>query len=231
MQRFDIHLKRSPVELFQGSVSVASTVLRPARETASASGSSAAPLPVDPVPAEPRAKSISEADSDHLTGLLSQISEDVLELQNQHRRSMDELQHAAVQLAVAAASWLTGVAISQDQFAVDDLIRKALAQLGADEPVRVRLNPRDHALLNVLLKETPNVGMLDQISLADDESLSRGSCRIESGRRTLITDVETRLEQIHRTWMENLDATQVERRGDGTGGRTLRRFPERRETA
>ena len=73
--------------------------------------------------------------------------------------------------------------------------------------------------------------LLDQMSLADDETLSRGSCRIESGRRTLITDVETRLEQIHRTWMENLDATQVERRGDGTGGRTLRRFPERRETA
>ena len=42
---------------------------------------------------------------------------------------------------------------------------------------------------------------------------------------------DRRLEEIRRTWMEKLDDSQIERRGDGSASRTLRRFPERRETA
>ena len=166
-----------------------------------------------------------------LRQMLADTAELVMELQDQHRQSLQEMQEVAVELATAATSWLTGVAIDRGEFAVDDLIRKALHQMEIDQPVRVRLNPADHDLLKNLMRDPAGRRMLENVSCFDDSTLSRGTCRVESGRRIVLSDMESRLENIRRSWMEKLDDSQVERRGDGSTSRTLRRFPERRETA
>ena len=166
-----------------------------------------------------------------LQDLLSQVSDAVFELQQQHRSTLNEMQQVAVELSVSAASWLTGVAIDAGQFAVDDLIRLALHRLEADLPVRVHLNPADHELLKSLLPEGDTSEQLQRMNCVNDPALPRGGCSVESGRRILVSDMESRLEEIRLQWMENLDATQIERRGDGSHGVTLRRFPDRRETA
>lgn len=166
-----------------------------------------------------------------LKGLLANAAEAVQELEAQHRQSLGEMQEVAVELATAAASWLVGYAIERDMFAVDDLILKALEHLELNQSVKVRLNPADHRLLQTLLSDPASRKQLDQVSCEKDESILRGSVRVESGRRIMLTDMHSRLEEIRRTWMEKLDDTQIERRGDGTASRTLRRFPERRETA
>jgi hypothetical protein len=174
---------------------------------------------------------VSEEELAELRQMLANTAELVMELQDQHRQSLHEMQEVAVELATAATSWLTGVAISRGEFAVDDLIRKALSQMEIDQPVRVRLNPADHELLKNLMRDPAGRRMLENVSCFDDPSLSRGSCRVESGRRILLSDMESRLQSIRRSWMEKLDDSQVERRGDDTASRTLRRFPDRRETA
>ncbi len=166
-----------------------------------------------------------------LMELLSSVAEDVAAVREQQRQSLAEMQTATIELAVAAASWLTGTAIDAGMFAVDDLVRLALEKLDASSPVRVQLNPLDHQLLKELTQQQPNADLYEQLTCVENAALPRGSCRIESGRRTLLSDMETRLEEIRRLWMENLDATQVERREDGGHGRSLRRFPDRRETA
>ena len=178
-----------------------------------------------------RSAAPTETDVNRLHELLGTVSESVSELQQQHRNSLEEMQQVSVELSVSAASWLTGVAIDAGQFAVDDLIRMALHRLGADQPVQVRLNPADHQLLRELMSASPVKEQLEQMNCMDDPSLPRGSCRVDSGRRMLVSDMESRLEEIRKLWMENLDAAQIERRGDGSHGRTLRRFPDRRETA
>ncbi|MFO1000750.1 MAG: FliH/SctL family protein [Planctomycetaceae bacterium] len=174
---------------------------------------------------------VSEEELTELRQMLANTAELVMELQDQHRQSLHEMQEVAVELAVAATSWLTGVAIDRGEFAVDDLIRKALHQMEIDQPVRVRLNPADHDLLKNLIRDPAGRRMLENVSCFDDPELARGTCRVESGRRILLSDMESRLENIRRSWMEKLDDSQVERRGDGSTSRTLRRFPERRETA
>ena len=174
---------------------------------------------------------VSEEELTELRQMLSNTAELVMELQDQHRQSLHEMQEVAVELATAATSWLTGVAIDRGDFAVDDLIRKALHQMEIDQPVRVRLNPADHELLKNLMRDPAGRRMLENVSCFDDSALSRGSCRVESGRRIVLSDLESRLENIRRSWMEKLDDSQVERRGDGSTSRTLQRFPERRETA
>ncbi len=174
---------------------------------------------------------VSEEELTDLRQMLANTAELVTELQDQHRQSLHEMQEVAVELATAATSWLTGVAIDRGEFAVDDLIRKALHQMEIDQPVRVRLNPADHNLLKNLIRDPAGRRMLENVSCFDDPELARGSCRVESGRRIVLSDMESRLENIRRSWMEKLDDSQVERRGDGSTSRTLRRFPERRETA
>ncbi len=166
-----------------------------------------------------------------LQQLLADAAEAVQELQTQHQQSLGEMQEVAVELATAAASWLVGYAIDRDMFAVDELILKALEHLELNQSVKVRLHPADHTLLQTLLSDPVSRQQLDLVSCLQDESIPRGSVRVESGRRILLTDMHTRLEEIRRTWMEKLDDSQIERRGDGSASRTLRRFPERRETA
>ena len=174
---------------------------------------------------------ISDEEVAGLRTLLASTAEMVLELQEQHRQSLSEMQEVAVELASAAASWLVGVAIERNDFAVDDLIRKALQQMEIDQPVRVRLNPADHELLKTLIRDPEGREDLANVSCVDAPEMARGSCRVESGRRILLSDMHSRLEDIRRSWMEKLDDSQIERRGDGSASRTLRRFPDRRETA
>ena len=174
---------------------------------------------------------VDPAEITRLQQLLADTAEALQDLQAQHRQSLGEMQEVTVELAVAAASWLIGTAIDRDLFAVDDLILKSLENLEWNQSVRVQLNPADHELLQKLLKDPASDSHLKEISYETNASISRGSVRVESGRRILVTDMTSRLEEIRRTWMEKLDDSQIERRGDGTTSRTLRRFPERRETA
>jgi len=174
---------------------------------------------------------VSEEEVAGLKALLASTADMVMELQEQHRQSLSELQEVAVELASAAASWLVGVAIDRNDFAVDDLIRKALQQMEIDQPVRVRLNPADHELLKTLIRDPEGRGILANVSCLDDPDMPRGSCHVQSGRRILLSDMSSRLEDIRRSWMEKLDDSQIERRGDGSASRALRRFPDRRETA
>ena len=240
MEKLRINLIRSPSRILHGGRAVYTESQRcaagrlPDRSEPRQPKPSTAAVNVGPA-ARPSAEVIAcgptAEELKQLTGMVVQLVETVQELQQQQRQSLTEMQQATVELAVAAASWMTGTAIEADQFAVDDLVRLALQRLEADAPVRVHLNPQDHALLVSLLRQTPEAELLEQIVCVENPTLARGSCRMESGNRILVSDMETRLEEIRRLWMENLNDTQVERRGDGTHGRSLRRFPDRRETA
>ena len=249
MKRLRLNLNRSPVvirhqgrtvaQIHQKSGGTVAETAKPAAATSKPPQQNpkevvrkAHPQPQKTNASSPdRSAAPTETDVNRLHELLGTVSESVSELQQQHRNSLEEMQQVSVELSVSAASWLTGVAIDAGQFAVDDLIRMALHRLGADQPVQVRLNPADHQLLRELMSASPVKEQLEQMNCMDDPSLPRGSCRVDSGRRMLVSDMESRLEEIRKLWMENLDAAQIERRGDGSHGRTLRRFPDRRETA
>lgn len=156
----------------------------------------------------------------------------IVDLQTQQRQSLGELQQVAVELAVAAASWLTMTAIDRDQFNLHQLIAAAIDHLGGNSPVTVRLNPLDHELF-LKLQQTDEAGLLlpEDVEVVSDAGLARGSCTAESDRISLVTDMETRLASVRQTWLENLDDAQTERRAAGRNGWQPGRVPDRRETA
>ncbi|HIE96739.1 MAG TPA: hypothetical protein EYG03_20885 [Planctomycetes bacterium] len=216
-QPFRITLSRSPLSVRMVTVTSQSAAeLRAKAQT----------------PAAPSKEELIAEQLNYLQQLLNDIGAAIEELQQQHRETLTEMQQATVELSITAASWIVGAAIDADVFAVDDLVASMVRHLHKEQPVRIFLNPEDVTLLNDLIENTEAGPLVDsEVELAPDGELTRGNCRVESARTTLVMDLEDRLADIRRIWMENLNETQTERRADDPAGRGFRRFPDRRHTA
>ena len=83
-----------------------------------------------------------QANVERLRLLFGDLHAAIEDLQTQQRQSLHELQQVAVELAAAAASWLTMAAIDRNQFNVEQLIGESIEQLGGNSPVTVRLSLR-----------------------------------------------------------------------------------------
>ena len=216
-QPYRIALSRSPL-----SVRMVTVTSQPAPEH----------RPQEQTPTAPAKDELIAEQLNYLQQLLNDIGAAIVELQQQHRETLTEMQQATVELSITAASWIVGAAIDADVFAVDDLVASMVRHLHKEQPVRVFLNPQDATLLNELIDSSEADQLVDsEIEVASDGELTRGNCRVESARTTLVMDLEDRLADIRRIWMENLNETQTERRADDPAGRGFRRFPDRRHTA
>jgi len=176
--------------------------------------------------------SVPSTEVDQLKQLFGGLNVAIEDLQRQQRQSIQELQHVAIELAAAAASWLTQAAIDRDQFNLEQLITSSIEQLGGTSLITVRLNPQDHELWMQLQKENGITAETSvEVEYVSDASLARGSCTTESQDISLVTDLETRLASVRQAWLENLDDAQTERRATGRDGWEPGRVPDRRETA
>ena len=167
-----------------------------------------------------------------LQQLFAGLQTSIDELKAQQRQSLQELQQVAVELATAAASWLTMAAIDRDQMQLDQLIAQSIEQLGGGQPITVRLNPQDFELFTRQQQSGElSLPLPDDVQIVTDAGMPRGSCTAESQRITLVSDLETRLASVRQAWLENLDDAQTERRATDRDGWQPGRVPDRRETA
>lgn len=182
--------------------------------------------------AEAEQRQRQEQESRQLQLLLTGLATAVRELQTTRRQSLRELQQVAVELATAAASWLTQAVIDRDQLRPDQLIEQAIDQLGGGEPLTLRLNPQDLDLFRQLQEsDEVTVPLPEDVQLVGDAGLARGSCTAEAPNISLVSDLETRLASVRQAWLENLDDAQTERRATDRDGWQPGRVPDRRETA
>ncbi|GAB5440159.1 MAG: hypothetical protein Fues2KO_05080 [Fuerstiella sp.] len=198
-----------------------------AEQSAAEQAAKQPPPPSAPGPQEQLAAQLTA-----LQQLVNEVGIAIEDLQEQHRTTLSELQQVAVELAVVAASWLTGAALERDQFAVDDLVDSMIGELHREQPLQICLNPADAQLLE-LLRNSPDAAALtaENVEYVTDPKLPRGQVRAESARSILVADMDERLTDIRQNWLENLNDTQTERRADDPHGRAFRRFPERRNSA
>ncbi|MEO2018096.1 MAG: FliH/SctL family protein [Fuerstiella sp.] len=216
-QPYRITLSRSPSSVRMVTVTSQSASERRAKEQ---------------TPATPSKEELIAEQLNYLQQLLNDIGASIEELQQQHRETLAEMQQATVELSITAASWIVGAAFGADVFAVDDLVASMVRHLHKEQPVRILLNPEDATLLNELIENSEAGQLVDtEIEVVPETAMIRGNCRVESARTTLVMDLEDRLADIRRIWMENLNETQTERRADDPAGRGFRRFPDRRHTA
>ena len=167
-----------------------------------------------------------------LRNAMEAVREAVAELEQRRRQSLDELRTIAVELAVIAAEHVIHTAIEADAYDVEALIGSAVAHLQPDVPAAVRLHPDDLRLWRNNKQHESAAGDKSVLTFVPDENVGRGGCHLESASGWILaSDVAHRLAQIRDLWMENVDDTQIERRQLTDDAQSLRRFPDRRETA
>ncbi len=185
------------------------------------------------LPAPPAEPAVSEVQQtlERVEALLAVVLERIQESCAQREQSLRELQVVAVELAVAAASHLVGMAIDRGEYAVEAVVGEAIERLGLSKPLTVMLHPEDLELLQARIEaQVPE--WVASVSLQAESRLQRGDCRIETpGGVGLAAEAGARLADLRRHWIEGLDDAQTERRRDAGSAGPLRRFPDRRETA
>ncbi|MEZ6130567.1 MAG: FliH/SctL family protein [Planctomycetaceae bacterium] len=171
-------------------------------------------------------------ENEQVSRLLDDLRQVVEELEQRRSQSLHELQQIAVELAVMAASHVVYAELERDGLGVENLVAQAIAELPLNSVASVRLNPQDLALLNARTAKESVPWNRTQIQLVADGSISRGGLHLETeAGRILLSDVVSRLSEVRQQWMENIDDTQIERRRVQENSESLRRFPDRRETA
>lgn len=194
--------------------------------------SAAIPPPSPDAELEPAAAAAVVQHDPQVVQLLESVQQAVLELEDRRRESLSELQQAVVELSVAIASQLTYRVIEAGEFAVEKMVQDAVSRLPAAEHVKLRLNPADHELFHERLKAIPAESLDSRsLQLTADPSVSRGGCLAELPEQGILFDIELLLGDLHTELMEGLSDAQIERRRSQGADRSLRRFPDRRETA
>jgi flagellar assembly protein FliH len=186
---------------------------------------SAAPAP----PPGPDPQQLEKEAREALQRVMNRLVEVAEELQDQQRQRLEEMQRAAVELAVAVASRLVHERLDKGEFAVEALVRQAVDRLGVNQPVTVYLHPSDLALLEKRLATGSHPALnLTALRLTADASLGRGDCRAEAGDLSVLAKMQEGLADIRRHLLDTLPEATVDRRRPD---HPLRRFPDRRQTA
>ena len=106
--------------------------------------------------------------------------------------------HAGV-LAVRIAAKIIGNELNKPETALK-MIAQALAQVPVQRKMKIRLNPRDAALLEGLRGKVMAPGMVlpEHVELAPDAGVSSGGCVIETPIGQMDARLETQLDLIER---------------------------------
>ncbi|HEX5580238.1 MAG TPA: FliH/SctL family protein [Gemmatimonadaceae bacterium] len=130
-----------------------------------------------------------------------QAAEEALErVREGEARWQGNIEENLCALAVAVARQIVGRELHADAAAVTDLVRRALAEIPVDQPVAVRLNPADLALL-AAAHPTTGAGAVApnrEARWVADPTVLAGGCVVEGRERIIDGRVDTALERLYR---------------------------------
>jgi flagellar biosynthesis/type III secretory pathway protein FliH len=145
-----------------------------------------------------------KADRGRIEAVLGQIASAVADVRQDRKSRIQEWQRAAVELALTIATRLLHERVVTNEFPVDAKVRDMIAQLGADVPVTVGLNPADLKLLTDRLGGEPLAADRDDPRFVADPALDRGAVRVEGRESMLVSDVSRELEEIRDELLRSL---------------------------
>lgn len=102
-------------------------------------------------------------------------------------------------LATAIAAHLVGHAVEADPMVLSRLVQQAVSEFLPDEPLRIRIHPRDLAVLSGPMGDAggdPVAGRT--VRWISDDEVRPGGCLVESRERLVDGRVGTALERIYR---------------------------------
>ncbi len=144
------------------------------------------------------------ADRERIEDVLGNVRAAVESIRGEQAARVQELQRVAVELALTIASRLLHERVESGDLAVEAKVRDMLSQLGADEPVTIRLNPADLALLTERLDGKPLSDDRADPRFVADPNLGRGDCQVDGRDGMLVSDVARELEEIRDELLRSL---------------------------
>lgn len=138
-------------------------------------------------------------------GLLAEVGRFRREWRDEAAQRLAQSRRVAIELALTVAAKLLHQQIADGAFPVEELVRDMLGQLDGEQPVTVRLNPDDLALLGQRLEGRPLVpeGAAEPRLIADP-ALGRGDCRVEADGRLLLSELAGQLTEIRNQLLRSL---------------------------
>ncbi|HEY0971853.1 MAG TPA: FliH/SctL family protein [Gemmatimonadales bacterium] len=140
------------------------------------------------------------AESARLADVARAVEEALDRVREGESRWQDNIEENICALAVAVARQIVGRELQADAAAVTDLVRRALAEVPVDQPVVVRLNPADLALLATAspLAGAGAVAPNRETRWTADPTVAAGGCVVEGRERIIDGRVDTALERLYR---------------------------------
>ncbi|HTY53849.1 MAG TPA: FliH/SctL family protein [Candidatus Binataceae bacterium] len=132
------------------------------------------------------------ADAGHAEGLaqaespLAALSEALAQVENERRQMAQQIENFATELAVSMVGRLIEVDSVRADF-IARMVASALKALAPQRPQVIYVSPADRALLEDRLKELP---------IKEDETLSPGLARVETGSLFVEGGIEHAFEQL-----------------------------------
>jgi flagellar biosynthesis/type III secretory pathway protein FliH len=101
-------------------------------------------------------------------------------------------------LATAIARQIVDREVLLDPAIVERLVVRALAEFPVDQPVRLRVNPDDFAIIESVARVEDEAPGAPRTTWTADPRVSRGGCVVEGRERIVDGRVETALERVYR---------------------------------
>lgn len=127
-------------------------------------------------------------------------------IQEAEAPSLEALERNLTALAVAVARHLVGRELRSDAGAIADLVRRALAEFPADEPLRVRIHPNDLSTLTTVPGidgEPIAIAPGRELRWIADPEIEPGGCVVEGRERIVDGRVDRALERIYRSLVDD----------------------------
>jgi flagellar assembly protein FliH len=196
--------------LLRGAPAAEPAAWRPGRAPAQASSQSSAPAPA-PAPAQEQRDYEARLNAAYKQGFaaaeataakqaaeridpaVAALQAIVQELAGARRKFRAEAEQDTVKLAIAIARRVLYRELSTDEDAILGLVIAAFQKLNARETQRLRLSPKDAALIE---QHRASIQMPPRVEIAADASLGAGSAIFETTRGELDASIDTQLSEI-----------------------------------
>lgn len=139
-----------------------------------------------------------------LTGVLKEMTRAI---EGRRKDLLEAAERDVVQLAVAIAEKIVKGEVASGRKVAAANVRRAVEIAVNRGTLEIRLNPRDHSLVEKYLPElTSEFTDIDSVELRDDPSVERGGCVVHTRMGKIDADLGTQLGEIGRALLGGNDS-------------------------
>lgn len=141
-----------------------------------------------------------QSEGNRLRNAVRAAEQALAEVRENEDRWLTSIEENICALAVAIARQILDHELQSDSATVERLVRRAIEEFPVDQPVRIRVHPRDQAVIQSRSSEPRLPTSINgrESQWLPDANLVPGSCLVEGRDRIIDGRIDTALERVYR---------------------------------